>query len=519
MTRWRVIILVIFFGAPFVFLIGMGGYSLWEHHWSFYAWWPMMIVFALACILARHWQQKKQLLPAMDFEAIPHGTERDQQAWQLVARRAKAAESIPAARFSELPFYWQTGQDMALEMARFYNPGADNPYGSLTILEILAVSELASHDLSEMVQRYMPASHILTINDIRRGWSALAWYRRGRAVYWLVSAIFAPVETAAQYAASRFGVSSTWDLLQQNVLLWFYSAYIHRLGNYLIELHSGRLRVGVVRYRELMAQYQNAQQQTAEQIIVPESIPAQPAVPQVTIAVIGQVKTGKSSLINALLGQQRALVDVLPVATEVTKYELQPANVPTKLVLLDTTGYGNEGPREDQLRATEDACRGADLILLVLHARNPARQADALMLEKLSQWFSQHPEVRMPPVLGVLTHIDLLSPMMEWSPPYDWLNPNRPKEQQIQLALKTAQEQLPGLIAGTVPVCSAPAKIFGIQEALLPAVAGKLGEARTVGLLRCLQTEADEGKIQKIFQQLVAAGKEAARLAWEHATK
>ena len=141
------------------------------------------------------------------------------------------------------------------------------------------------------------------------------------------------------------------------------------------------------------------------------------------------------------------------------------------------------------------------------------------MLEKLTKWFAEHPKLRMPPILGIVTHIDLLSPMMEWSPPYDWLNPIRPKEQQIQLALKTAQEQLPGMLSGVVPVCALPDKSFGINEGLLPAIAGKLGEARTVGLLRCLQAEADEGKIQRVFQQLLAVGKEAARVAWEHAAK
>jgi hypothetical protein len=34
--------------------------------------------------------------------------------------------------------------------------------------------------------------------------------------------------------------------------LWFYTAYVHRLGTYLIELNSGRLRIGAARYRELM---------------------------------------------------------------------------------------------------------------------------------------------------------------------------------------------------------------------------------------------------------------------------
>ena len=45
-------------------------------------------------------------------------------------------------------------------------------------------------------------------------------------------------------------------MLQQNLLVWFYTAYVHRLGTYLIDLNSGRLRVGVPRYRELVEQMQ-----------------------------------------------------------------------------------------------------------------------------------------------------------------------------------------------------------------------------------------------------------------------
>ncbi|HKI34407.1 MAG TPA: hypothetical protein VKA46_21310, partial [Gemmataceae bacterium] len=86
------------------------------------------------------------------------------------------------------------------------------------------------------------------------------------------------------------------------------------------------------------------------------------------------------------------------------------------------------GPKEDQLKATREAAQHSDLLLLVLHARNPARQADLSMLQRLSVWFAARPDLKMPRVLAVLTHIDLLSPAMDWSPPYNWEQPQRPKE-------------------------------------------------------------------------------------------
>src|SRR5262249_9556764 len=145
----------------------------------------------------------------------------------------------------------------------------------------------------------------------------------------------------------------------------------HRLGNYLIELYSGRLRVGAVRYRQIMGH--GTQAAVADESGATAQVgPRQ----QVTIALVGQVKTGKSSLINALLGEQRALCDVLPATSGVDRYELRAENFPAKLVLLDTPGYSHAGPRADQLDATHEAIRDSDIVFLILHAKNPARQAD-----------------------------------------------------------------------------------------------------------------------------------------------
>jgi predicted GTPase len=225
---------------------------------------------------------------------------------------------------------------------------------------------------------------------------------------------------------------------------------------------------------------------------------------------MGQVKAGKSSLINAILGEQRANTHVLPETREVTRYDLRLDD--TRLEILDTTGYGHTGPREDQLQATMNAAQQADVLLLVLHARTGARQPDLLMLQSLRKWFDSRPDLKPPPIIAVLTHIDLLAPAMEWQPPYPWQQPTRVKEQQIAEAVVAVREQFADFVVGVVPVCVAEGRVYGVQEWLLPTVVELLDEARAVAMLRCLRAEKDAGKVRKVFHQLLEAGKAAATL-------
>jgi predicted GTPase len=459
--------------------------------------------------LGWYWARKQSLLRPPEFTAPVASTERDQQAWKLVEERAKEASKIPPDNFLEFQFYVSTAQEMALELARAYHPRATDPVGKLTIPEMLAVAELAAHDLAELVDQYLPGGHLLTINHLRQARQAAEWYQTASKVYWLVAGVFSPVKTGLRYAASQLGVSRPWQLLQENLLLWFYTAYIHRVGAYLIELNSGRLRVGVKRYRELV------QGQTVDGQSAPPEAGTTEQVRPVTITVMGQVKAGKSSFINALLGEQQAQTDVLPMTSEITRYQLQPAGIPARFVLLDTVGYGHTGPREDQLKATAEAAQQSDLVCLVLHARNPARQADMELLAALQRWFRSRPHLKMPPILAILTHIDLLSPAMEWAPPYHWDRPERPKEKQIQEAHATVHEQLGQYLVGCVPVCTAPGKIYGIEEWYLPTVLELLDEAQGVALLRCLRAEADAGKVRKVFQQLLAVGQQLGYQLWQ----
>jgi predicted GTPase len=390
---------------------------------------------------------------------------------------------------------------------------------------MLAVIELAAHDLGELVDQHLPGGHLLTIRDWKRARTLQQWYETGTNIWWTIAALINPLQTGMRYAASKVGISTPLKLLQENLYVWFYTAFLQRLGRYLIDLNSGRLRVGATRYRELVEKMQAEgraaidpmEKQAAGPFPAGEEGDVIEQVRQVTITVFGQVKAGKSSLINALLGEQRAKTGVVPTTAGIERYELRTPGIPTMLVLNDTVGYAHEGPKADQVRATAEMAQQSDLLFLGLHARNPGRQADVDMLAQLAAWFDARPDLKAPPIIGVLTHIDLLSPAMEWSPPYNWVHGQRPKEVSIREAIAAVREQMGQRLVAIVPVCGSPGREYGVEEALLPAVANWLDEVRGVAFLRALKAEADRDRVRKVFRQLLATGKAAAEKVWQAA--
>src|SRR5207302_1746411 len=120
---------------------------------------------------------------------------------------ALRASSLLPDTLLEFQFYVSTAQEMALELARSYHPHASDPIGQLTIPEILAVIELAAHDLAALVDQYLPGGHLLTLNHLRQARRAADWYQAANKVYWLIAALFSPLQTGLRYAASQVGMS------------------------------------------------------------------------------------------------------------------------------------------------------------------------------------------------------------------------------------------------------------------------------------------------------------------------
>jgi hypothetical protein len=520
MTRFRLIVLGLLFSAPFAFLIGAGGYHLWNTGWMVYAWIPLFLCFALAYFLAWRWTRRNSL-PAPDMPPPNYWTDRDKSAWEKVVAKGKSFDKITPEQLESPEHYTALALDLARQIAEHYNPGAADPFEHLTLPEVLACVQLASEDLDELVQKYVPGSHMLRIRDMKRARQAVGWYKTGMNVYWAGAAIFDPVQTAIRYLASKAAIGGLMDRVQNNIILWFHTAFINLLGRYLIELNSGRLRVGVKRYRELVAlrEAPPADDPATRPAAAPEAV-QQDAVTiaantatgpkAITLTVLGSVKAGKSSLVNALLGRNAATVDRLPVAAGVRyDYVLRGADgaAGQPVSILDTTGYGQHGPSDADFAAAVEASRDADLLLLVTQATNPGRQPDVDLLDRLRAWFAAKPHLKMPPVVAAVSHIDLLSPKAEWNPPYDWKNGTRPKEQNIRECVGVVKEQMGERVTDIAPVCGREGERFGVVEGLIPAMVSHLDAARGTAVLKAFDAEAGAGQYEKIGTQVLEGGK------------
>ncbi|MBS1252417.1 MAG: tRNA modification GTPase MnmE [Anaerolineales bacterium] len=95
------------------------------------------------------------------------------------------------------------------------------------------------------------------------------------------------------------------------------------------------------------------------------------------VAIVGRPNVGKSSLLNALLRVERAIVTEIPGTTRDTLEEtINLRGVP--LVLIDTAGIAESEDRIEQLGVarSREALRQADLALLVVDGSQPLRTAD-----------------------------------------------------------------------------------------------------------------------------------------------
>jgi predicted GTPase len=524
-ARWKLRGTIVFLLAvlPVAFVSVVGMYHLWATGWSFVAYWPMAACFLGAYGLGWYWS-KGLRRNAADAEVEPpavYWTDLDRRAWEAVETTIAAMPPVPSAELTELSRYAEQTQQLARVVAAVYRPGQADPFAHLTMPEILACGELITQDLTQLVRGAVPGSHLFTLGDILRARNLFdqvtTWYPRLRNVYWAASLAFNPIKTVAQIAYTKGMMGPAQEGMKSNALQWFQAVYLREVGRYLIELNSGRLKVGAKRYLELVAATADPGLVAAPSDEGETRSPKPEALP-LTVALVGPVKAGKSSLANALLGEQLAATDVLPLTAGLVRYALRRPGLPA-LTVLDSAGFGHSGPTEDDVQVALSAAKEADVLLLVVPARSAARAPEADFLNRLVAAMAATPNLKPPPLLAVLTHIDLLTPAMEWSPPYDFAAGTRPKEVNVRDAVTAATELFGQQVSAVVPVCASPGKVTGVQDDLLAAILTRVGEARGVSLLRALFVEADADKARRVWHQVQTAGGHAARLLWDWARK
>ncbi|MFP4201019.1 MAG: tRNA uridine-5-carboxymethylaminomethyl(34) synthesis GTPase MnmE [Clostridia bacterium] len=102
--------------------------------------------------------------------------------------------------------------------------------------------------------------------------------------------------------------------------------------------------------------------------------------------ILGRPNVGKSSLLNALVGRERAIVTNVPGTTRDTvEEELILQGIP--LILVDTAGIRESGDHVERLgvQRARDAARRAELILVVLDDSNGLTEEDRGIVSSLSE--------------------------------------------------------------------------------------------------------------------------------------
>ena len=442
--RWRgpIIIVVglvlVLMVLPFLLLIPLGGLWLWQQGWLLF-WLLGTALLTGGGYLLVHLLQRRLIgsieTPAETAAPVsppePDWSAQDLAAWTEVQQLARDTDKIILGSQTLL---LERARLVIEHVARHYYPDHKDPVWNFTLPEALLLSERVSLRLRLVLGEHVPGSSHFQVGQVMRLWhlgsSSQPYYKGAKTLFRLVRAVNPMSAVLAEVRERLLNVAfdRTSDYLQQKgARIW-----VEEVGRAAIDLYSGRLQADAGQMAKL-AEHEQA---------------TRPPPGPVQVLVAGQLKVGKSSLVNALLKDTQSAVDVLPMTARAERYQLSDEAGEPLAVLIDTPGLAQELSTE----AWGAQLESVDCILWVVSAHRADRALDRKALDALRAWFRDNPTRRQPPILGVVSHIDRLSPAREWSPPYDLSNPTLPKAVAIGESLQHIATDLALPEADLVPV-------------------------------------------------------------------
>ncbi|WP_406697305.1 GTPase [Singulisphaera sp. Ch08] len=503
--NWRAWVLLLLLVGPFLAYIGFGTIWLYERRWLWPAgvlWLASGIVFA---ILAARWTKATNLLlPPLDWDAPHTFTAFDRKAWEIVENEAGQGELIALEALSDIDIYIETSRRLARKLAEHYHPLAADPIGHVPIVEFLTAMELAADDLNCLC-RQVPGGDLLTAAHWKQAVQVAGYVQKANDIYSYLLPIFSPLAGLARLGTQQWMVKPAWKNMQQNLLRWFYRAFINRLGMHLIELYSGRLAIGTGQYRRLTRKAAKRAQTNDGELAT------------LVVAVAGARGAGKSRLIESLKlarGGDLSLVKARLAAGGLDDSVLERLQTAQFVELAGyTTNPGGESARDRATRreAVAQAVE-ADLMILVIDGRRDSYAADVAFAQAWDLWYVEHPRLEIAPALAVVTMVDKPEFGGDWAPPYHWDTGHRSRETAVRARLEAIRAALPPTINEVVAVGLPEKSEFGITEQLLPALGSLFHRAERTALIRHLHRVSTRSKAGRLISQVGQQG----RSLWEN---
>jgi hypothetical protein len=501
-VNWRAWVLLVLLVGPVVAYIGFGALWLLERGWLLYAgilWIAAGIAFA---ILAARWtKSRRPVLPPLDWDAPRTFSPFDRQAWTLVEEAAEQGDTASLDTLSEADVYINAGRSLARQLASHYHPLSENPIEHVPVVELLTALELAAEDLNRLC-RQVPGGDLVTPAHLKTAVQAAGYLQKASDLYSYLLPLFSPVTGLVRLGTQQLMVKPAWRDMQQNLLRWFFRAYINRLGTHLIELYSGRLVIGADHYRRLTRRSAREAHAIDAELghLVIAVAGARDSGKSTLIAALDQARLGDGALVQARLnasGVDAALLERLRQA----RFEEIPGF---------TLSAGGESARDRSTRrsAVEEAV-DCDLLILIVDVRRPANAhtAEIAFAQAWDRWFVEHPNLEAPPTLVVLTGVDRIEPGFTWTPHWNWAKGQSPLETTVRTRVDALRAALPPTFTDFVAVGLHVGTPFGILEEVLPRLAALLHRAERTAIIRHLQRIHTRSKARRLASQVSQHGR------------
>ncbi len=484
---------------PYLALLIAGSWWFWRHGWL----WQWMVLSGVCVLLGwgvLHWLRRQRPTSApLTAQPSDQWPPSGRRAWEQVNALAERiqTENPPLDRPEA---FWDLLREVLNTVATQYHPKSRHAMLEIPVPHVLRIVELVAADLRVAFAQHVPGAHVLTLHDFRRFSRLASWYDPLYFLYRVVAFGINPVSGILRELRDLAG-GELYHASTGEIRRWAVGFCVRKAGFYAIQLYSGQLVLDEVEfqdYRSARTQRDTRQSQTRDEVLAEEPL---------RILVLGQVKAGKSSLINALFGEMRAAVDVVPRTRMIEPFLLEREGV-ARAIVLDTAGYAGTEPAQQAFAHFREEILRTDLILLVCSACSAARGPDRRLLEQMRDFFQREPDRMMPPVVVAVSFIDRLRPVQEWNPPYDLAHPQSVKARHIREAVEAVREDLalaPEQVM--VPVCLAPGRVYNVEEGLTPAILHCSPEAQRVKYLRCLRSFHEETYWRQLWGQAVNSGR------------
>lgn len=433
---WQWVVLVLPVGVIAAFLLVAAGRQI--HEWGLsWIWAVFTVIFVGWRFLLVQWtrpvlQQVEAAIAEVTEElesqattATPSNQPTAQQSEAALQRALEAAQTDPPV-WQDWSLFWNRCQQLVVDIAHAYYPDVQRPLLNIYVPQAYSLIRGTVDDLDQWMTKLAPVLNQVTVGQAVQAYevyqklepSARKMWRVWNWAQWL----FNPAAAAARQATQKYNNQANQQLLL-NLSQLLKEAALRNLSRQAIALYSGQLPALDTLPAAAPLQVKS---QTLQDILAQAEPVEAVAQKPVNILLVGRTGAGKSSVINTLFVAEKAAVDVLPSTDAIQAYHWE-ATSGEALTLWDTPGYEQADRAEFRDRVLDQAMQ-ADLLLLVTPCLDPALQMDVDFLKDVK---ADVPDL---PAIAIVTQVDKLRPIREWTPPYDWEWGDRPKEIAIREA-------------------------------------------------------------------------------------